>query len=139
MHNIGSVVSFDDGSCAYPRVSLDGATKNGKSGSSSNCMPPSAFYLKPEHLLSKHEGKPGMNQYPTMPSSTSSSASTASSAEASPTSSVVPTVSPTMSAKPVVEPDAAASLLHQVPNRSPTKEDTAIAAMLSLRTGSFGA
>lgn len=45
----------------------------------------------------------------------------------------VPTVSPTMSSKPIVEPDT----LIQVPSRSPTKEETAIDAMLSLRSASF--
>jgi hypothetical protein len=50
----------------------------------------------------------------------------------------VATVSPTMgSDKPIVEPDTTTSLLHG-PNRSLTEEETAIDAMLSLRSASFG-
>ena len=56
---------------------------------------------------------------------------------------MVPPVSPTeeASSKPIVEPDATAIKTLSVPAsaQSPTKEETAIRAMLSLRSASFEA
>ncbi|CAB9527584.1 expressed unknown protein [Seminavis robusta] len=96
-HSIGSVVSFDDGSCPAAPKPFEGIP-----------MPP--LYVKPEKLFVKN------NEDFELP---------------------VPTVSPSMAAdKPIVEPDVA--VLGSVPDRSPTKEETAIDAMLSLRSASFG-
>ena len=98
MQSIGSVVSFDDGSC--PLV-------------------PYALKQQPQELMvstssARYAGKTG--EIP------------------------VPTVSPTeaASSKPIVEPDATAIKVLSVPSRSPTKEETAIHAMLALRSASFG-
>lgn len=93
-HSIGSVVSFDDGSC--PKFEF--------------ILPP----IKREDLFIHHNYKMEDFEGP------------------------VATVSPTMgSEKPIVEPDTSTSLPH-VHSRSPTEEETAIDAMLSLRSASFG-
>lgn len=93
VHSIGSVVSFDDGSCPKYELIIPS-------------MMSEDHFIHHHYPIDHFEGP-------------------------------VATVTPTMSSdKPIVEPDTSTSLLH-MPRRSPTEEETAIDAMLSLRSASF--